>query len=190
LRGLSYSGALTVPAEICLVNAEVWSGHEEKALKYSKALAIHAQRHALGITADFFESNNIISAAWLETLTGDNQKSASDWTLAEAAPDYLGSVKLSPALAATAYAVNHDPDSAKRIVATLDPNDDRSFLQSDAMQAFYALPAYWIAAATNDWPAASADARACDACAFSQHPTDAHWHRALEHDCKIRPING
>jgi hypothetical protein len=29
-----------------------------------------------------------------------------------------------------------------------------------------------------------------NACAFSQHPTDAHWHRALEHDCKIRPING
>jgi tetratricopeptide (TPR) repeat protein len=172
LRGLSYSGALTVPAEICLVNAEVWSGHEEKALKYSKALAIHAQRHALGITADFFESNKIISAAWLETLTGDNQKSAGDWTLAEAAPDYLGSVKLSPALAATAYAVNHDPDSAKRIVATLDPDDDRSFLQSDAMQAFYALPTYWIAAATNDWPAASADARACDAWLETHTPTN------------------
>src|ERR1700731_4025614 len=25
---------------------------------------------------------------------------------------------------------------------------------------------------------------------FRSTPTDAHWHRALEHDCKIRPING
>jgi len=90
------------------------------------------------------------------------QKSARDWTLSEAAPDYLGSVKLSPALAATAYAVDHDPDSAKKIVETLEPNDDPSFLQSNAATAFDALPTYWIAAATDDWPAALADARACD----------------------------
>jgi hypothetical protein len=29
-----------------------------------------------------------------------------------------------------------------------------------------------------------------NACAFSQYSTDAHWHRALEHDCTIRPIDG
>jgi tetratricopeptide (TPR) repeat protein len=172
LRGLAYSGASTVPAEICLINAEVWSGHEEKALEYSRALAIHAQKHAPGITDDFFESNKIISAAWLETLTGDIQKSARDWTLSESVPDYLGSVKLSPALAATAYAVNHDPDSAKKIVEALEPNDDPSFLQWDALEAFYALPAYWIAAAKNDWPAALADARACDVWLDAHTPTN------------------
>jgi len=163
LRGLAYSGALTVPAEICLVNEEVWSGHDEKTLEYSKALAKNAQQHAPGVTNEFFESNKIISVAWLETVTGDIQKSAGDWTLAEAAPDYLGSVKLSPALAATAYALNHDPDSARQIVETLEPNDDPSFLQWDAIDAFSALPTYWIAAAANDWPAALLDARACEA---------------------------
>lgn len=172
LRGLAYSGALTVPAEICLVNEEVWFGHDQKALEYSRALAIHAQKHAPGITAEFFESNKIISAAWLETLTGDIQKSANDWTLAETAPDYLGSGKLSPALAATAYAINHDPHSARKIVEALEPNDDPSFLQLDAIVAFSALPTYWIAAVTNDWAAALADARACDAWLDVHTPTN------------------
>jgi len=162
LRGLAYSGALTNSAEICLVGAEVWSGHDEKELEYSRPLEISAQTHTPGVTQEFFENTKILSAAWLETLTGDNQKSAQDWTLAEAAPDYLGSAALSPALAATAYAVNHDPDSARRIVETLKPNDDPSFLKLDAIIAFNALPAYWIAASTRDWPAALADARACD----------------------------
>jgi tetratricopeptide (TPR) repeat protein len=163
LQGLAYSGALTVSAEICLVGVEVWSGHDEQALEYSRALAINAQKHAPGTTDEFFESNKIISVAWLETLTGDIQKSARDWTLAEAAPFYMGTEKLAPALAATAYAVNHDPDSAKAIASTLEPNDDASFLQLDATNAFYALPTYWIAAASGDWPAALADARASEA---------------------------
>jgi tetratricopeptide (TPR) repeat protein len=58
--------------------------------------------------------------------------------------------------------MNHDPDAAKTIVEALEPNDDQSFLQSDAIVAFSALPTYWVAAARNDWPAALADARACD----------------------------
>ena len=162
LRGLAYSGALTNSAEICLVGAEVWSGHDEQELEYSRPLEISAQKRTPGTTEEFFENTKILSAAWLETLTGDNQKSAQDWTLAEAAPDYLGSVELAPALAATAYAVNHDPESARKIVAALEPKDDPSFLKLDAIIAFNALPAYWIAATSNDWPAALADARACD----------------------------
>jgi tetratricopeptide (TPR) repeat protein len=163
LRGLAYSGALTNSAEICLVGAEVWSGHDEKELEYSRPLEISAQEHSLVVTQEFFENTKILSAAWLETLTGDMQKAARDWTLAEAAPDYLGSAELAPALAATAYAVNHDPDSASKIVAALEPNDDPSYLKTDAILAFSALPAYWIAATTNNWQTALADAQACDA---------------------------
>jgi hypothetical protein len=162
LRGLAYSGALTNSAEICLTGAEVWSGHDEKELEYSRPLQISAQTHTPGLTEEFFENTKILSAAWLETLTGDNQKSAQDWTLAEAAPDYFGSAELSPALAATAYAVNHDPGAARKIVEALEPRDDPSLLSADAIIAFNALPAYWIAATTNDWAAALADARACD----------------------------
>ena len=162
LRGLAYSGELTDSAEICLVGEEVWSGHDEKELEYSRPLEISAQKRTPGVTQEFFENTKILSAAWLETLTGDIQKSAQDWTLAEAAPDYFESAELSPALAATAYAFNHDPDSARKIVAALEPNDDPSFLQMDAILAFNALPAYWIAATANDWAAALVDARACD----------------------------
>jgi tetratricopeptide (TPR) repeat protein len=75
----------------------------------------------------------------------------------------MGTEKLAPALAATAYAVNHEPDSARAIATALEPNDDTSFLQLDGSNAFYALPAYWIAAASGDWPAALADARASGA---------------------------
>jgi tetratricopeptide (TPR) repeat protein len=161
-QGLAHSGALIVPAEICLVGVEVWSGHDEKALEYSRPLAINSQKKAPGTTDEFFESNKIISVAWLETLTGDIQKSAQDWTLAEAAPFYMLTEKLAPALAATAYAVNHDPDAAKAIAGATQPHDDTSFLQLDATNAFYALPTYWIAVASTDWSTALSDARASD----------------------------
>jgi tetratricopeptide (TPR) repeat protein len=162
LRGLTFSGALTTSAEICLVGVEVWSGHDEKDLEYSRLLAIGAQKHAPGTTEEFYENTKILSTAWLDTVTGDIQKSAQDWTLGEAAPDYLETAKVTAAMAATAYALNHDPDSARKIVDALEPNDDPSFLQPAAIAAFTALPAYWIAATSKDWPAALADARACD----------------------------
>lgn len=172
LQGLTYSGALTVSAEICLVGEEVWAGHDEKALEYSRDLAINAQTHASGVTKDFFESNKILAAAWLEWLTGDIQKSADDWMLAETAPDYLGSVRLSPALAATAYAVNHDLAAARKIAETLQRKEDSSYLQLDADSAFFALPAYSIAAAASDWPTAVTHARASDTWLAEQAPTD------------------
>jgi tetratricopeptide (TPR) repeat protein len=163
LQGLSYAGSLTESAEICLIETEVWSGHDEKALEYSRPLAINAQHKAAGTTEEFFEGNRIISVAWLETLTGDIQKSIKDWTLAETTPFWLGTEKLASALAANAYAVNHDLDSARAVARTLDPNVDTSALELDALNGFYPLPTYWIAAASGDWPAALADARASDA---------------------------
>lgn len=162
LRGLAYSGALTNSAEICLVAVEVWSGHDEKDLEYSRPLALSAQKRAPGTTEEFYENAKILSTAWLDTITGDIQKSAQDWILGEAAPDYLETAKITPAMVATAYALNHDPDSAKKVVEALEPSDDPSFLEPDAIAAFNALPAYWIAATSSDWPAALADARACD----------------------------
>jgi tetratricopeptide (TPR) repeat protein len=162
LRGLSYAGALTESAEICLIETEVWSGHDEKALEYSRPLAINAQHKAPGTTDEFFEGNRIISVAWLETLTGDIQKSIKDWTLAESTPFWLGTEKLATALVANAYAVNHDPDAARAVARTLGDNVDTSALELDALNGFYPLPTYWIAAASGEWPAALADARASD----------------------------
>jgi len=162
LRGLAYAGAITTSAEICLVGEEVWSGHDEKDFEYSRSLEIAAHERAPGTTEDFFENSKIMSTAWLDTISGDFQKSVEDWTLGEAAPDYLETAKVSSAMVATAYAMDHDPDSAKKIVRALEPNDDPSFLQPDAIAAFNALPTYWIAATSNEWPAALIDARACD----------------------------
>jgi tetratricopeptide (TPR) repeat protein len=162
-KGLAYSGALIESAEICLVGEEVWAGHDEQALEYSRPLAISAQKHVPGTTDEFYEGNKIISVAWLETLTGDNQQAAQDWTLAETTPFYLGTEKLAAALAATAYAVNHDPQAARAIADTLAPGDDPSFMQLDSTNAFYALPTYGIAAARGDWAAAAADAQTVDA---------------------------
>jgi tetratricopeptide (TPR) repeat protein len=162
LRGLSHAGELTESAEICLIETEVWSGHDEKALGYSRPLAVSAQHKVPGTTEEFFEGNRIISVAWLETLTGDIQKSIKDWTLAETTPFWLGTEKLAAALVANAYAVNHDPNSARAVARTLDPNVDTSALELDALNGFYPLPTYWIAAASGDWPAALADARSSD----------------------------
>ena len=171
-KGLSYSGASTVPAEICLVGAETWSGHDEKAYLYSVPLELHSQEKSPGISKVFFESNRLIAQGWLESITGDLQRSAKDWTLVESAPEFLGSAKLAPALAASAYALNHDPEAGRKIAATLEPNDDRSLLKLDAIWAFSALPDYWVAAASDNWPAALADAKACDVWLDAHAPAD------------------
>jgi tetratricopeptide (TPR) repeat protein len=171
-KALSYSGESTVTAEICLVNAETWSGHDEKALEYSVPLAVHSQAKLPGTTQVFFESNRLIAQAWLESLNGDLQASIKDWKLVESAPEFLGSAKLAPALAASAYALNHDPEAGRRIAATLEPNDDRSLLKLDANWAFNALPDYWVGAASGDWPSALADAKASDAWLEAHESTD------------------
>jgi tetratricopeptide (TPR) repeat protein len=172
LTGLGYADASTLQAEICLVNSAVWAGHDEKALEYSKNLTVHAQTRAPGTTEAYFENNKIISTAYQASIEGDIQKSAKDFTLAESAPDYLGTVKLAPALAATAFAMNHDPDAASKALDGLEPVDDSSFLRLDALSAFAALPAFWIDAAKNEWPAALADARKCDAWIDAHAATD------------------
>ncbi len=66
-QGLEHSGALIVPAEICLVGVEVWSGHDEKALEYSRPLAKDSQKKVFpGTTDEFFESNKISFGGWLK----------------------------------------------------------------------------------------------------------------------------
>ena len=162
LHGLSYGGALVNSAEICLVEAEVWSGHDEKSLEYSRPLAISAQVRAPGTTEEFFQGNRVIAVAWLETLTGDIQKSVKDWMLAEKTPFWMGTEKLASSLVATAYAVNHDPGSAAAVMHTLDAQVDQTQLALDGLNGFYPLPTYWTAVASGDWPTALADVRLSD----------------------------
>jgi tetratricopeptide (TPR) repeat protein len=161
-QGLGLTPGADVAADISLVNEEVWSGHDQKALEYSKDLDPKAHVRSLETTEAYFEQNSHVSAAWLASLIGDQRKSAAEWLLVSKRPEYLGLRRLSYALSATAYALDHDPQSARDTMAPLEPTDDTSFLQTDAIWAFRGLPAYWLAAEGGNWPAALADAREAD----------------------------
>jgi tetratricopeptide (TPR) repeat protein len=163
LLGLGFSTAADVDADIALIGAEVWTGHDEKALEYSRDLDPKAHERSEETTDIFFESNRHISSAWLATLVGDFQSAAAEWQLVTKAPDFNGSRRLSRGLEAMARALNHDPDTALETLAPLEPTEDTTFLQSDAVFAFHALPAYWIAMERGDWSTGLAIAQAADA---------------------------
>ena len=163
LKGRAVGDASTVAAVICLINAQVWSGHDEAALALAPELAKSAQIRTPGVTEDYFENNKIVSVAYLEYVTGDLLRSAEDFTRAESAPDFLGSVQMMPAMAAMTYAQDHDPTTATRIMTGLEHGGDTDFLRADALYGLLALPAYWIAADRGDWSVALSHARAADA---------------------------
>jgi tetratricopeptide (TPR) repeat protein len=171
LKARGFGGGVGASAEIGLINVEVWSGHDERALEYSKVLVAMMRKRSAETTEEFFENNKIVSVAWLASLVGDPQTSAREWMLAASAPDYLGTTRLAPSLAATEYALDHDPQSARRALESAAPIDDASLLQLDAISAFSALPAFWNAAAAENWPAALANIRASDAWLEAQTPT-------------------
>ncbi len=172
LQALGLGGNAAVDAEIALVSAEQWSGHDQKSLLYSIDLEARSQVRAPEQTEAFFNENRLVATAWLEHLKGDYDDAARLWLVIEKVVDDegiqevvgLGGMRaLTPALAATALALNHDPAAARAAVAANWQQDDNSLLTSDAEDAFSALPHYWIAAEAGNWPAALADARAADA---------------------------
>ena len=163
-QALALGGDSIVQAEIAVVGEEVWSGHDETALGVSRALQIKAQQRSSQTTEAYFAQNRLVATAWLATLVGDQRLAASDWVLVAKTRDALYDIAgLGPALAATADVLDHDPRAARAIMASLGNPDDTTFLQSDAANAFLALPAYWAAAERDDWGAALADARKVDA---------------------------
>ena len=161
-KGRAVGDASTVAADICLTNAQVWSGHDEAALVLAPELAKSAQIRVPGVTKEYFENNKIVSVAYLEYVTGDLLQSAKDFTRAESAPDFNGSVQMMPAMAAMTFAQDHDLAAAMRIMTGLEHGGDTDFLRADALYALLCLPAYWIAAEHGDWGAALSHARAAD----------------------------
>jgi tetratricopeptide (TPR) repeat protein len=162
-QGLGFSEGATVHADIALISAEVWSGHDEEALRYSRDLDPRAHRLSSETTQAYFEQNSLVSSAWLASLDGDLKRSAEQWLRVATTADYQDLPRLSHALAATAFTLNHDPESARDALEPLGSVDDNSFLEANAMSAFMALPNYWLAAERGDWHAALTDARAADA---------------------------
>ncbi len=162
-QALAYGGDSTVEAEIAMVSPEVWSGHDQAALDVSRGLQRQAQQRAPSQTQAYVAQNRLVASAWLANSLGDQKLAAEDWGLAAKEQDAMSLGALPSALAATAYELDHDPQAARQIMASLGDPDDTAFLQTNALNAFSALPAYWAAAERGDWSAALADARLVDA---------------------------
>ncbi|HEX3846226.1 MAG TPA: hypothetical protein VHV81_02515 [Steroidobacteraceae bacterium] len=161
-QALGFGEASTERADIALISVEVWSGHDEQALLYSKDLDPRAHELFSEITQAYYEQNRLVSSAWLASLIGDLKRSAADWLQVSRTPEYQGLARLSYALASTELSLNHDPKAARAAMEPLQNADDASFLEADAINAFLGLPAYWQAMAREDWKAAVTDARAAD----------------------------
>jgi tetratricopeptide (TPR) repeat protein len=162
-QGLGFTEGATVHADIALIGAEVWSGHDQQALIYTQDLVPRAHKLSSETTRAYFEQNSLISSAYLASLVGDFSSSADQWLRVSKTQEYEGLARLSYALAATVFALNHDPRSGQSALVPLGTPDDTSFLQADATSAFTGLPGYWLAAARGDWHAALSDAQAADA---------------------------
>jgi len=171
LQALAEGGGAAVMAEIALVSEEEWSGHDQKSLLYSIDLQAKSQVRAPEQTQAFFDQNRLEATGWLESLTGDRGEAARVWLAVEKEAEdqdilsmggLAGMRTLAAALAATDFALNHDPAAARAAIAANGQRDDNSLLTADAEDAFSALPRYWIPAEKGDWSAALADARAAD----------------------------
>ena len=162
-QALALGGDATVQAEISLAGEEALAGHDQIALDVSRDLELRARQPSQQTTEAYFQQNRLVAAAWLATLFGDQALAARDWMLTTRVDDAMQFGALSNALAATAYDLGHDPAAARAVMAPLGPQEDTVFLQADAINAFFALPAYWAAAERGDWAAALADTRQVDA---------------------------
>ncbi|HEY5105521.1 MAG TPA: hypothetical protein VII73_01980 [Caulobacteraceae bacterium] len=154
-----------------LTNLDVWAGHEEEIL-YDSKLGMRD----IEISKKIYTSGSVINArltfpAYVDHEHGDFAAAAGEWAAGGRTADYYGSRRANPAMAATDLALAHDPEAARSAIAALEPNDDVSLLPAIASYAEFALPGYQIAVSRQDWPAALADARACDAWLEAQKPT-------------------
>lgn len=162
-RGMGYGAGSDLNDHIAMVNTEVWSGHEEADLELSKALEVESRTRLPDTSDFFFQANRLMGRAWLDFVKPDYEASGNDWM--ETARDFpaaksgYGSVaQLSPAMAATAYALGHDLPAARRAMIQAPPSDD-AMPWDIAQGAFLALPRYWMAAEMGRWPLALQDAQ-------------------------------
>ena len=160
-HGMGYGAGSDLNDHIAMVNTEVWSGHEEADLELSKAIEVESRTRLPDTSDFFFQANRLMGRAWLNFVKPDYEASGNDWmeTAREfpAAQSGYGSVaQLSPAMAATAYALGHDLPAARRAMIQAPPSDD-AMPWDIAQGAFLALPRYWMAAEMGQWPLALQD---------------------------------
>ena len=162
-RGLGYGPGSDVQSRITLVNSAVWSGHDEANLRLSRILDVEDQKRLPDTSDLFYLENKLLGRAWLQFSEADYRSSADTW-LRTGRQDSSGDFDVfAPVMAATAFALDHDLGAARRNAAVLVGKGEASVMWQVAQGAFQALPVYWIAAESDDWPAALNDARGVDA---------------------------
>jgi tetratricopeptide (TPR) repeat protein len=161
--------------QIAIVNTNVWTGHEEGDLIWSRKLAIDAQKRLPDISEIFYTSNKLLARAWLSYLEADYKGSSDLWRQTNADTDFGGSV-LGPLMVATTETLGHDLPSARKAMMLAPVAPESEFAWNIAQGAFPALPHYWMFAEQGQWGQALADVRAFDA--------------TLEADKAKRPVYG
>ena len=162
-QGLGLGPGSDIEDRIGTVGAAVWSGHEETNLQVSRIIQVEAQKRQPDTSPLFFSDTRLLATAWLQFILPDYRASASTWTKTAGEGKSKWTVSaLSMAMAATAWAMDHDPASARVAMARAGVQDETTLMPWIANGAFPALPVYWIAVEDGDWPAALADAKHVD----------------------------
>jgi tetratricopeptide (TPR) repeat protein len=164
-RGLGYSPGSDLFDRIAIAGTAVWSGRDETSLVTSRTLFAAAQTRLPDTSRFFYLDNKLLSRAWLQFSNLDLRGSAKTWTdVATKDPNSrYASPAMAMAMAATAFALDHDLAAARQTAASPQVRDETSYMWDVAQGAFPALPNYWIAAEGGDWRAALADTQAVDA---------------------------
>jgi hypothetical protein len=161
--GLGYGAGSDLNDRISLVNAEIWSGHEEADLALSLELDRDDQRRLPDTSEVFYSANKLLGRAWLDVVRPDYAAAGRDWM--QVSKENRGShlAQLAPAMAATADALGHNLPAARAAMRQAPGEADPALAWDVAEGAFLALPGYWMPAELGRWPEALADARAMDA---------------------------
>ena len=162
-KGFGFNAGADLSDRISLVNTEVWSGHEEEDLAISKLLEAEAQKRLPDTSEYFYTENKLLGRAWLEFILPDYRASAADWTRTAEDDPTSHNAAIGPAMAATADLLDHDLGASRQAMTPLTGVAETAYMWDVAKGAFLALPVYWTAVETGNWPAALADARTVDA---------------------------
>ena len=191
-QGLEAGGEGAEWVKISQATVSLWSGHDEALFSVSRELDQSARKRLSQITEAAFQENRLISRAYLAGQVGDYAKAAADYAKL-ASPGRAKSMVASLDLPgfylsqiADLLALNHDVGGASAALAGAMAADDVRFYMTEADSGFYALPAYQVAAARGDWPAALARLRATEALIEAQKA--AHPVIGLMQPTLLRPL--
>ncbi|MBS0361042.1 MAG: hypothetical protein JSR98_06655 [Proteobacteria bacterium] len=162
-KGLGFGPGSDLSDHISMVNAAVWSGHDEAVLAISKLLDHDDQKRLPDTSQYFYVLNKLLGRGYLQLITPDYLASARTWieTARLVGGSHYGT--FGPAIAESAFALGHDLPAATALQRSAQTPADFTMVADIEEGAFEALPVYSIAVERGDWTAALADVRHVDA---------------------------